>query len=123
MPSPQRTCRSNITMCWSWATWSFPSTTGSARCPWNCAPSSGSTCKSYEQGLAGLLDVLHRQQEQVAASGSSPQDGARLLEGRLAGPAASEADAVSSQVGQQPAAPPKPKPLWKVPSTFTSLVG
>jgi predicted ATPase len=79
--------------------------------------------KSYEQGLAALLDVLHRQQEQVAASGSSPQEGARLLEGRPAAPAASEADAASSLVGQQPAAPSKPEPLWKVPSTFTSLVG
>jgi predicted ATPase len=79
--------------------------------------------KSYEQGLAALLDVLHRQQEQLAASGSSPQDVARLLEGRPAAPAASEADAVSSQVGQQPATPSKPAPLWKVPSTFTSLVG
>jgi predicted ATPase len=79
--------------------------------------------KSYEQGLAALLDVLHRQQEQLAASGSSPQDGAHLPEGHPAAPAASEADAVSSQVGQQPAAPPKPGPLWKVPSTFTSLVG
>ncbi len=79
--------------------------------------------KSYEPGLATLLDVLHRQQEQVAASGSSPQDEARLLEDRPAASAASEAGADSSEVGQQPAAPPKPAPLWKVPSTFTSLVG
>jgi predicted ATPase len=79
--------------------------------------------QSYEQGLAALLDDLHRQQEQVAASGSSAQDGPRLLEGRPAAPAASEADAASSLVGQQPAAPSKPEPLWKLPSTFTSLVG
>ena len=79
--------------------------------------------QSYEPGLAALLDDLHRQQEQVAASGSSAQDGARLLEGRPAAPAASEADAASSLVGQQPAAPSKPEPLWKVPTTFTSLVG
>jgi len=79
--------------------------------------------QSYEEGLAALLDALHRQQEQVAASGSAAQDGGPLLEGRLAAPAASEADAASSLVGQQPAAPSKPAPLWKVPSTFTSLVG
>src|SRR5215472_13827603 len=78
---------------------------------------------SYDEGLAALLDVLHRQQEQVAASGSSPDNGASLLEGRPAAPAASEADATSSLVGQQPAAPARPAPLWKVPGTFTSLVG
>src|SRR5437764_8105275 len=64
---------------------------------------------SYEQGLAALLDVLHRQQEHVAASSSSQDNGARLLEGRPAEPAADEVDVASSLVGQQPAAPAKPE--------------
>jgi len=78
---------------------------------------------SYEQGLAALLDVLHRQQEQVAASSSSPPDAARLPESRPAAPATTEAEVSPSQVGQQPEIPAKPEPMWKVPSTFTSFVG
>ena len=78
---------------------------------------------SYEQGLAALLDVLHRQQEHLAASSSSQQDGARLVDLPPAAPSTTEADAASSPVAQQPAAPAKPEPLWKLPSTFTSLVG
>jgi TIR domain len=78
---------------------------------------------SYEQGLAALGQVLHSQQERVAASGSSPEDEAHLLEGRPAAPPAAEAEASRSLVGQQPAVPARPKPLWIVPSTFTPLVG
>src|SRR5437763_2101116 len=78
---------------------------------------------SYEQGFEALLDILHPQQEHVAASSFSQLDGARPLESSPAAPPATEADAASSLVGQQPAAPSKPEPMWKMPITFTSLVG
>ena len=80
--------------------------------------------KSYEQGFAALLEVLHRQQEQVTTRSSSPQETAHLLEDPSAAPpTTAEVDTASFQLGQQPATPAKPEPLWKVPSTFTSFVG
>jgi hypothetical protein len=65
---------------------------------------------SYEQGLAALGQVLRSQQERVAASGTSPEGEAHLLEGCPAAPPATEAVASRYLVGQQPAAPPDRSP-------------
>jgi predicted ATPase len=77
----------------------------------------------YEQGFEALLDALHRQQGRAGASSSAQDNEPRPHEGRPPEPGARDASASRSLMGQQDEFAAKPAPMWKVPTTFTSLIG
>ena len=77
----------------------------------------------YEQGFEALLDALHRQQGRAAAGSSAQYNEPRPHEGRPPEPGARDAEASRSLMGQQYEFAAKSAPMWKVPTTFTSLIG